>query len=218
MERVKLVVKERSETGTRAVRRLRRDGLIPGVLYGAGKSAAVAVEAHALREAMSTGAGRHAVLDVVFEGKKRAHTAIIQDLELDKVKHTIVHIDLHEIHLNEPIETKLSVHLEGMAKGVKVGGLLDIVTHEVTVRGLPVDIPEHLSMSIEDIDIGDVVRVRDLVVPEGLTVLDDPEETVFHIEPPRVLEVEEVAEEEAVPAAAGEPELVGKAGEELAAE
>jgi large subunit ribosomal protein L25 len=217
MERVKLVVKERSETGSRAAGRLRKQGLIPGVLYGAGKPGmAVAIEAHALREAMSTDAGRHAVLDVVLEGRKRGHVAVIHELQLDSVKHVITHVDLREIHLNESIETKVGIHLDGTAVGVKAGGVLDIVTHEVAVRGLPGDIPEHLAVDIEDVGVGQVVRVKDLSVPDGLTVLDDPEQTLFHIAPPRGAEAE--AEAELVPAAAAEPGLVGKAGEEEGAE
>ena len=213
MERVKLVVKERSEVGGRAASRLRKRGIIPGVLYGAGKPAVpVSIEAHALREAMSTEAGRHAVLEVVLEGRKRGHVAVVQELQLDKVKHVITHVDLREIHLNEPIETKVGVHLEGTAKGVKIGGILDVVSHEVTVRGLPGDIPEHLSMDIEDVGIGQVVRVRDLVLPDGLKVCDDPEQTLFHVAPPRGAEVE--AEAELAPAEAAGPEVVGRGGEE----
>jgi large subunit ribosomal protein L25 len=213
MERVKLVVKERTEIGGRASGRLRRQGLIPGVLYGAGQPAVpVSIEAHALRDAISTDAGRHAVLEVVLEGRKRGHVAVIQELQLDKVKHVITHVDLREIHLNEPIETKVGVHLEGTARGVKIGGVLDVVWHEVTVRGLPGDIPEHLTIDIEDVDVGQVVRVRDVSVPGGLTVLDDPEQTIFHVMPPRAAEAE--AEAELVPAAAAEPEVVGKGGEE----
>ena len=209
MERVKLVVKERKETGSRVTKRLREQGVIPGVLYAAGKPAVpIAIEAQALRIAMAGEAGRHAVLDVVFEGRKRGHVAMVQELQFDPVRHVISHVDLHEVHLNEPIERKVGLRLEGTAVGVKAGGLLSLVLHEVSVRGLPDDIPEHVTMDISGVELGEVVRVKDLTVPKELTLLDDPEETLFHIVPPRGVEVEEVVEaEEAAPA---EPQAVSE--------
>lgn len=209
MERVKLVVKERKETGSRVTKRLRKQGVIPGVLYAAGKPAVpIAIEAQALRIAMAGEAGRHAVLDVVFEGRKRGHVAMVQELQFDPVRHVISHVDLHEVHLNEPIERKVGLRLEGTAVGVKAGGLLSLVLHEVSVRGLPDDIPEHVTMDISGVELGEVVRVKDLTVPKELTLLDDPEETLFHIVPPRGVEVEEVVEaEEAAPA---EPQAVSE--------
>jgi large subunit ribosomal protein L25 len=200
-ERVKLVVSERAETGSRAAKRLRAKGLVPGVLYSGGRPAvAFSVPVHDLREAMSTEAGRHAILDVVFEGRKRAHAAVVQDVQLDAVKHTVTHVDLHEVHLNEPIETKVAVQLEGTSPGVKAGGMLEMFTHEVTVRGLPADIPEHLTMNIDEVGVGQVVRIKELPVSEGLVVLDDPEETLFHIVMPRVA-AEGAAPVEAAPKA-----------------
>lgn len=209
MERVKLVVKERKETGSRVTKRLRKQGVIPGVLYAAGKPAVpIAIEAQALRIAMAGEAGRHAVLDVVFEGRKRGHVAMVQELQFDPVRHVISHVDLHEVHLNEPIERKVGLRLEGTAVGVKAGGLLSLVLHEVSVRGLPDDIPEHVTMDISGVELGEVVRVKDLTVPKELTLLDDPKETLFHIVPPRGVEVEEVVEaEEAAPA---EPQAVSE--------
>jgi large subunit ribosomal protein L25 len=206
MDRVKLVISERAETGTRAVKRMRRQGLIPGVLYSAGHDAvAFVVPAHDLRDAMATGAGRHAVLDVVIEGHKRGHAAVIQDMQLDPVKQTITHLDLHEIHLDEPIDTKIGIQVEGQAAGVKAGGVLEMVAYEVAVRGLPADIPEHVTVNVDDIEVGQGVRVRDLVLPDGISALDDPDETLVHVVPPRS---EEVAPEAVVEEA--EPEVVGK--------
>jgi large subunit ribosomal protein L25 len=214
MDRVKLVVSERTETGTRAVKRLRRQNLIPGVLYSAGRDAvSFTIPAHDLREAMTTGAGRHAVLDVVFEGHKRAHAAVIKDMQLDVVKRTITHIDLHEIQLDEPIDTKVSVQLEGTPAGVKEGGVLEMVSHEISVRGLPADIPEHVTVNVDELAVGQGVRIKDLVLPEGLTALDDPDETLVHVVQPRAEEVEPEAVEEA----AAEPGVAGK-GEEQGAE
>jgi large subunit ribosomal protein L25 len=208
MDRVKLVVSERTDVGTTFAKRLRKQGLIPGVLYSAGKEAKpFTVSAHDLREAMASGSGRHAVLDVVFEGHKRGHAAVFKEIQLSAVKQHITHIDLHEIQLDEPIETKVTMQLDGAAAGIKAGGVLEIVTHEINVRGLPQDIPEHIVMDISDVEIGQTVRVKDVPLPSGITALDDAEDALFHIVLPRVEEAEEGEE------AAGEPEVVTK-GEE----
>jgi large subunit ribosomal protein L25 len=217
MDNVSIVVHKRDVTGTRAAKRLRKSGLIPGVIYGHGKDAVlIAVEPHALREALHTSAGMHAVLDVTFEGQKRGHKAIVKELVLDRVKSNVIHVDLQEIRLDETIETTVSVHFEGEAKGVKAGGMLDESTREVTVKGVVTAIPEHLVLDISELDMNETLKVADLVVPEGIEVLDDPEEVLCSVLPPRKVEVEEGVEgEEAVEtAAAAEPEIVGKAKEE----
>ncbi len=217
MDNVNIVVHKRDVTGTRASKRLRKEGLIPGVIYGHGHEAVlIAVEPHALREALTTPAGTHAVLDVTFEGQKRGHKAIVKEMTLDRVKNFVIHIDLQEIRLDETIETTVGIHFEGEAKGVKAGGMLDESTREVTVKGLVTAIPEHLVMDISELDMNETLKVADLVVPEGIEVVNDPEEVLCSVLPPRKVEVEEGVEgEEAAEAAtAGEPELVGKKEEE----
>lgn len=209
MERTKLVVRPRPDTGSRPSRRLRKQGLIPGVLYGSGKEAQpIAIDEHDLREALSTDAGLHAILDVTFEGKRRPHIAILKEHQLDVVRHVVTHVDLQEIRLDEPIDSTVSIVVEGTSAGVKQGGLLDMLAHEVTVHGLPADIPEHVTLDVTPLGIGDHGRVADLAVPDSVTVLDDPEQTICSVLAPRVVE-EEVAEE-AVAEAAAEPGLVGE--------
>ena len=217
MDRVKLEVNERTETGTRAAKRMRRAGLIPGVLYGSGKAATtIVIDPHALRAAVSTEHGTHAVFDVVFAGHKRAHHAVIQEMQLDPVKHRVTHLDLREVNLNEPIEAAVDLRLEGTAPGVKAGGLLDVSAHEIHIRCLPADMPEHLVLDVNELMLGDVARIKDVVAPEGVTILDDPEEVAASVIPPRVVVEEEVEAAEAVEGEeSAEPEIVGKGhGEE----
>jgi len=219
MDKVSIVVQPRAVTGSRAARRLRKAGLIPGVLYGHGKEATMfAVEPHALRAALSTGAGTHAVLEVTVEGHKRAHHAIVKDMELDPVKSTLRHLDLQEIRLDETIETTVAVSFEGEARGVKAGGMLDESTREVTVRGLVTAIPEHLVLDISEMDVNDTAKVGDLVVPEGLEIVDDPEQVLCSVLPPRKVEEEgeEVAAEAEEGAPEAQPEIVGKGDKEEA--
>jgi large subunit ribosomal protein L25 len=217
MDNVSIVVQKRDVTGTRAAKRLRKSGLIPGVLYGHGKEAVlIAVAPHTLRDALTTDAGTHAVLDVTFEGQKRSHHAIVKDMTLDRVKNTVIHVDLQEIRLDETIETTVAVRFEGEAKGVKAGGMLDESTREVTVKGLVTAIPEHLVLDISELDMNETLKVSDLVVPEGIEIMADADEVLCSVLPPRKVEEVEGAEgeEAAEGAAAAEPELVGKKEEE----
>jgi len=216
MERVKLVVHPRDEVGSRESRRLRRSGLIPAVIYGSGKPGVpVSVDAHSLREALATEAGTHAVLDVVVEGHKRPHVAIVKELELDRVKHVVTHVDFQEIKLTEPIESEVSIEFDGTPVGVKIGGgLLDVATRAVTVSALPTEMPDRLLADVEGLDVGDVAHVSDLQVPDGITVLDDPDEVICSVLAPRIAEEVVAAEEEEeaaeAAAAAAEPEVVGE--------
>ncbi len=209
MDRVKLVVSSREAGGSREARRLRRSGLIPGILYGSGNPAlSIAVEQHALRDALATGAGLHAVLDVVIEGQAQPHVAIVKEYEIDKVKHFMTHVDFQEINLTEAIESNVTVTLVGTPTGVKLdGGLLDVVTREVLVSALPTDMPEHLSLNVEALGVGDVFRVSDLEVPADVTILDDLDEVICSVLAPRVAEEAEVEEAEA---GVAEPEVVGE--------
>jgi large subunit ribosomal protein L25 len=212
MDNVSIVVHKRDVTGTRAAKRLRKSGLIPGVIYGHGNDAVlISVEPHALRDALGTSAGTHAVLDVTFEGQKRGHKAIVKEMELDPVRHNVTHIDLQEIRLDETIETTVAIDFVGEAKGVKAGGMLD--------EGLVTAIPEHITIDISELDMNETAKVSDLLIPEGIEVLNDLDEVLCSVLPPRKIE-EEVVEEEAVEAgeaAAAEPEIVGKKEEEAEA-
>ena len=220
MEKVTLVVQPRDLIGSRNARRLRKSGLIPGVLYGHGKEAtAFAVDPHALRPVL-VGGGTHAVLSVTVEGHSKAHNAIVKELELDRVKSTVTHIDLQEIRLDETIETTVAVSFEGEAIGLKSGGMLDESTREVTIKGLVTAIPERLVLDISAMDINDTAKVGDLVVPEGIEVMNDPEEVLCSLLPPRKVEeeLEEGAEGAEGAVAGAEPEVVGKGEAEESAD
>jgi large subunit ribosomal protein L25 len=220
-ERVKLEVQERESLGSRETRRLRRTGLIPGVLYGRSKPHAIAVPERDLRRALTGKGGLHAILDVVLQGQQSTHPSILKDYQTDPIRGTVTHIDLHEVRLDQPISAAVTVQLTGEAKGAKEGGVLSQVTREVNVEALPMEIPEHLELDITGMEIGDSLRVADLPLREGVTYLDDPETVLASVAVPRV---EEEPEEEAVAegeegAAEGEaPEGEAEGGAEGAGE
>lgn len=178
-DRFKLEVRERDERGSRSTRRLRSQGLIPGVLYGKGHSRAIVVPERTLRSAMSGPSGLHAILDVVIEGQTTAHPSVLADYQQDPIRGTISHIDLREVRLDQPINAAVVVHLDGESPGVKSGGVLSLVTRELNVEALPANIPERITADLSEMEVGDVLRLEDIQAIPGVTFLDDPHETVI---------------------------------------
>src|ERR687883_527037 len=202
-ESIKLQGRGGERRGSADARRLRRDGLIPGVLYGRGKEPhAICVPERELRRVLTGQGGLHAILDVVLEGQKTPHHAILKAYQQDPVRGAVTHVDFHEVRLDQPIQAPVTVQLVGEPRGVTEGGVLSQVTREVTVEALPMDIPEHLDLDVGDMGVGDTLRLADLPASEGVTYLDDPEGTVLAtvtvptqvVEPEELLEEEEVAE------------------------
>jgi large subunit ribosomal protein L25 len=202
-ERAKLQVRDRSSLGSRSSRRLRKEGLIPGVLYGRGNTPhAIAVPERELRRVLTGSGGLHAIIDVVLEGQRSEHHAILKDYQQDALRGKLTHVDFHEVRLDQPIQAQVTVQLIGEPEGVTAGGVLSQVTREVTVEALPMAIPEHLELDVSGLGVGDSLRVADLPAIEGVTFMDDPEETVLAsvgiptqvVEPETVLEEGEEAE------------------------
>jgi large subunit ribosomal protein L25 len=220
-ERIKLEVREREGRGSADARRLRRQGFIPGVLYGNGKTPhAICVPERELRRALTGAGGLHAILDVVLEGQKTTHASILKDYQQDPIRGHIAHIDLHEVRLDRPIQATVAVQLMGEPVGAKEGGVLSQVQREINVEALPMEVPEHLELDVSEMAIGDTLRLADLSPREGVTYLDDPEETVLATVtmPTRVEEPEpEVEEGEEFPEGeVPEGEAVEGAGESAA--
>ena len=222
-ERVKLEVQDRESRGSAESRRLRKQGLIPGVLYGRGKDPhAFCVAERELRRALTGDAGLHAILDVTLDGDQ-ARPSILKSYQQDPVKGTLTHVDLQEVRLDQAIQARVVVELIGEPVGVTEGGVLSQVNREITVEALPMEIPEHIDLDVTGMAIGDTLRLVDLRLQEGVKFLDDPEETVLatvtmptrFVEPePEEVEGEEELEEGEVPEGEEAPE--GAADEEPA--
>jgi large subunit ribosomal protein L25 len=221
-ERTKLTVKTRDHLGSRESRRLRSQGLIPGVLYGRGEPISISVEERELRRALTGAAGLHSILDVEVDGSGSPHASILKDYQVDKVRGGVTHVDLQEVRLDQPITASVSVHLVGGedAPGVREGGVLSQPVREIQVEALPLEIPEHLDLDVSQMATGDTLRVSDVVAPEGATLLDDPELVVATVTAPtRVVEPEEELEEgEEAEAAEGEAPAEGEPPAEAPAE
>ena len=213
-DRTQLEVRERAERGSRRSRRLRAEGLIPGVLYGKGHSRAIVVAERDLRTAMTGPSGLHAILDVVIDGQKTVHPSVLADYQQDPIRGTLSHIDLREVRLDQPIHAAVVIHLVGESVGVKSGGVLSLVTREVQVEALPADIPEHIDVDMSRMEVGDVLRLEDIRPIADVTFLDDPYETVIAtVSTPRGYAELEEAEAEAAAEAEAEGALEGEAAE-----
>ena len=214
---MKLEVREREELGSRHTRRLRSEGLIPGVLYGKGHARPIVVPERALRTVMTGKSGLHAILDVVIEGQTTVHPSILAEYQQDPIRGTISHIDLREVRLDQPIHATVVVQLVGEPVGAKTGGMLSLVARELHIEALPADVPEHIEIDVAHMEVGDVLRLADVPAIDKVTLLDDPHETVIAtVAVPRgfaELEEAEAAEAEAAEAEAAEGEEAdGEAG------
>jgi large subunit ribosomal protein L25 len=205
--RATLKVEQRSEFGSRPSRRLRRTGLVPGVVYGDGKEArAFQVPERVARAALTHGG---ALIDLEFDGSGST-PVVVKEQQRDPVRGALIHLDLLEVKLDEEIQAEVPIELLGAedAPGVKEGGVLEHVTHQITIEALPTAIPESIPADVSEMSIGDTLQLSALVAPEGVEfAVDDPSEvTIATLSPPRV-------EEEPEPEVEEEAELVGEEGE-----
>lgn len=227
MERTKLQVRVRDGRGTKDAKALRASGDIPGVIYSAtSETQAIAINARDLRHAV-TAHGIHSILDVAVDDQP-TRPVLIKEYQLDPVRDRMIHIDLHEIRLDQKINTSIPVHLEGHAEGVNMGGALSQPTHEVHVEALPADLIDAIMVDVSALEIGQSIRLGDITAPAGITFTDDPEGTILATIAAPVSEEElkteadleeelaaEAAEAEAAEAAeAGEGEAEGEGGGE----
>ena len=223
-ERTKLVVAHREKLGSAESRRLRREGVVPGVLYGDGEPVSISIAERELRRALSGSAGLHAILDVEVDGKGNTHASILKEYQVDPVRGVVTHVDLQEVRLDRAISASVTVLLLGGedAPGVREGGVLSQPLREVTVEALPLEVPEHLDIDVSGMEIGGTLRISDLTAPEGVTLLDDPEMVVATVTAPtKVVEPEPTEEELAeleAEAAEGEEGAEGEAASEQEAE
>jgi large subunit ribosomal protein L25 len=206
-QRTLLETSPREERGSRANRRLRRQGLVPGVVYGGtGEPEAFKVDGRHLRAVLAEG---HALLDVDTGNGRQP--VIVKDQDRDEVRGDTRHIDLLRVRLDQKIQSPVVVELVGGddAPGVKEGGVLSQVTREITVEALPTDIPDSITVDVSGLGVAETLTLASIPAPQGVDFTDDLEETVLAtITAPTQVEEPEIEEE---------AELVGEEGEEAEA-
>lgn len=215
MAEVTLEVSRREQTGKETAKKLRRDGKVPAVVYGGHReSVAITVDRKAVSELIQKSEhGIRSIFLLKMTGSDQQRHAMIKDVTIDPVSRRMTHIDFVRVIMDEAIRVTVPVHLNGTAIGVKEGGLLDFQVRELHVECLPNAIPDSIEVDVAPLGHHDYYRIKDLKLPEGVKVLDDPERVVVGVTHARA-EVSETAATEA--AAAAEPEVIkkGKTDEE----
>jgi large subunit ribosomal protein L25 len=215
MEKVKLEVEKRTDTGKRARNALRASGYIPGTLYGKDfESLSVQVKGEALGAILKDHGAMNMLLELSVIGDKRLHpTVLIRQMQRDPVTRRVLNIDFHRISMTQRITTVVPVSFSGEPAGVHHGGLLEHVRDQVEVSCLPEAIPDSIEVDISNLEINEHISAQQLPLPDGVQMVTHSEELIVAVRP-KPVQVEEVvekvevegAEEEAEPAAEAEPE------------
>lgn len=214
---VELAGDVRARTGKGGARAVRRDGFIPAILYGSTEDPKpIKVQAHVLESLIRTPGGSHSVIDFKLP-KHAAIMALIRDVQRHPVTRQILHVDFQMIEEGKAVTVDLPLHLIGIPKGVKEGGILEHITREIEVRVLPRDIVSHFDVDVEALEIGDSLSVEDLQVP-NMEILTERDRTIAACVAPTVLAEPTAAEAEdeegAEAAAEGDEEKAEKKDED----
>ena len=209
---VTLAAAARASRGKNAARRLRRDGQVPGVVYGGTQGdVSVAVDPTAVLRILHSESGLNTILDLQVEGNGESQV-LVKALQLDPVTDDLLHIDFYRLAMDKAITVMVPVHLTGEALGVKLqGGLVDFVTREVQVECMPTDIPERIEVDVTPLMIGDGVRMKDVTSGVTWKPVTDLETLLVHVAVPKV--EAQAEEEEAEAAEEGEVAAEGDAEE-----
>ena len=205
MKTVPLKAAQREALGKQAVKKIRHAKFIPAVVYGSGVNpTAVQVSADDFSKVIHTKLGENVIIQLTVAGSKNFEkTVVIKEIQHDPVTDRIQHVDFNAISLTEKIKVKVPLHVKGEAAGLKEGGVLDVVHHEIEIECLPTDIPERLETDISALKIGDAVHIKEIRFPQGVVAQLSEDEVVVAIHAPKA---ESTPSEEAPT----EPELVGK--------
>ena len=209
MAEVTLEVTRRESTGKEQAKKLRREGKVPAVVYGGHKEpVAITVDRKAVTELVTKSEhGVRSVFLLKMAGTDQQRHAMIKEITIDPISRKMKHIDFVRVVMDEKIKVTVPVHIVGTAIGVKEGGLLDFQVREIHIECLPTAIPDSIEVDVTPLGSHDYYRVKDLKLPEGAKVFDDPERVVVGVTHARA-EVSEAAAEAV--AATAEPEVIKK--------
>lgn len=211
MKEAVLKARPREKLGKEHVKKLRRSGFIPAVVYGQeSPSLPLEIEAKSFSALSRRGLGENILVTLAIGDQKNdGRKVLIREIQRDPVKGNILHVDFHEISLTKKLTIQVPIHLVGTPEGVKDGGILQHVLRELEVECLPTAIPEKIEVDVNSLKIGDSIHVADIKV-ENVEVLSDPESSILTVVPPTVFKEAEVA----APVAEEEPEVITEKKEE----
>ena len=199
MEQIELVAQQRKGIGKETVKKLRKEGLIPCILYGPAFKEAVplTVTVLELSKALSTEAKGNVLVNLKIEGdKKKTRTVMFRGFQRDPLKRNIIHVDLYELLMDHKLVVDVPVHLTGKAQGVALGGILQQESRTLKVECLPNQIPDKIDVDVTSLTIGYSIHVKDITLPQGLKVVGEPNQTIALVAAPTA-EVEVKSAEEA---------------------
>ena len=208
MAEVTLEVSKREATGKEIAKKLRRDGKVPAVVYGGHRDpVAIAVDRKSVSELIQKSEhGIRSVFLLKMAGTDQQRHAMIKEVTIDPISRKMTHIDFVRVVMDEKVKVTIPVHLNGTAIGVKEGGVLDFQIRELHVECLPNAIPDSIDVDVAPLGGHEYYRIKDLNIPEGVKVLDDPERVVVGVTHLKA----EVVEPTAEAAAVAEPEVIKK--------
>lgn len=207
-QNLSLTIERRDGGGTTKAHALRRDGKIPGVLYGHGSSESIIVESRALSDLLHHG-GRSGLIELRVGGKK-LETAMVREIQIDPVSRKPIHFDLQRVSATETVHTKLQLVTVGTPDGVRnMGGVMDVIVHELEIEGPANKLPDHLEVDVTELGIHQHLNAGDVKLPAGLKLLTPADMTVVTVESSKTARTLEEAEA-AAPVEQAQPELVGK--------
>jgi large subunit ribosomal protein L25 len=218
-KQVKLSARARAQIGGTVANKLKREGLVPAVIYG-GRDAPLPLQVGArdITTVLSHARGENILVELEIEsdGAKTSRMALIQEVQHEPLTGGIVHVDFHAINMNEVLHTSVPVEPQGESIGVRsFGGILEQSLRSLDIECLPKDLPEVVYVDVSPLNIGDSIHVKDLPLPVGVKALDDADLTVFLVAAPAVVEVAAPAAAAATPA---QPEVIKEKKEEAAPE
>ena len=220
MERVKIQVNSREKTGKEVAKKIRKEGIIPAVVYSSGTNISLSIPLASLKVLRSISFSESAVIDMeIADGKKeKSIPVIIKDIQFHPLTEKVIHIDFLKVSLKEKIKVHVPLIFKGESRGVKEEeGTLEQILRDIEIEGLPLDIPENIEVDISDLGVGQSLHAEDLQLPENLKVMTDPKATLLTVTAKKEEVVEEVAEE-VVEGAPTEPEVIKEKKEEAQGE
>ena len=215
MEQIKLKANIRAGRGKQAVKKLRRDGLVPGVVYHRGEEpVSIEFPGRDLQKILHSHENENILINLTIEKeKKKSRAVIIKEVQHDPVKRSLLHVDFNEISLTELITVEVELEAKGEAIGVKQeGGFLDHPLRQIKIQCLPTEIPGHIDVDVSALKLNDSIHVRDLKVSEKIKILTDPEALLFQVK-----KIEEKVEE-TEPGQTPELEVIREKKEDATAE
>jgi large subunit ribosomal protein L25 len=212
MSEATIEVHQRSEIGKGFNKKLRREGWIPAVVYGAGKDPVpIKVERTRFLDLLRETGSENAVFLLELSGTGKQRHTMVRQIDADPITNRVLHVDFQRVMMDEAVRVSVPIELVGIAEGVKThGGVMDFITREIAIESLPGDIPQAIELDVTALEIGDHVETGVLNLPKGVTLMDEADKVVVSIAPPRLEEEEEEEEDLLIEAEVEEPEVIGK--------